>query len=206
MIHSAIDIQKFHFKPRANLNKPLKIIHPGRIEPRKGQLDAVRLLAELNQAGIDARLLIVGEKWIDKYTNEVEHLISDLHLAEKIQVHPMVSQEELVSFYHQSDICFFPSYQEIGFSRTPIEAMACGCIVISYGNEGSDEIIENEKNGFLVTPGNYPEITGIISELMEKSEKFTVLVNAARQQVVEICSMSNYVDRIENIFTAIVEK
>ena len=109
----------------------------------------------------------------------------------------MVTQDKLVGLYHQADICFFPSYQEPGFSRTPLEAMACGCIVISYGNEGSDEIIRNKQTGFLVPPGDYLGIVAIIKELVSNHKMVNSIAWEARKEIEEFFSMNRYIDRIE---------
>ena len=95
-------------------------------------------------------MIFAGAHNDDNYYHEILDAIQNKSLADKVTIQPMLTQDELVRHYQEADICFFSSYQEIGFSSTPLEAMACGCIVISYGNEGSDEIIDNGENGFLV--------------------------------------------------------
>src|SRR5690606_29864011 len=130
-----IDTSVFTFHQRNGINEPLNIICPGRIEPRKGQIDAVRLVAMLNRQGISANLIIVGKVVSPDYMQEILGEIKYSNLEDQIQLSPMTSQEELAKLYHQTDICFFPSYQELGLSRVPLEAMACGCVLLSYGNE-----------------------------------------------------------------------
>ena len=67
VIHSGIKLENFSFKPRTALNEPLCIFVPGRIEPNKGQKDAVSLLSKLAAAGIDAKLVFAGHPWSEKY-------------------------------------------------------------------------------------------------------------------------------------------
>jgi glycosyltransferase involved in cell wall biosynthesis len=197
VIHSGIDINKFYYLPKAKIGYPLILIVPGRIEPCKGQIDAVRLLARLGEQGIDAKMILVGEKWARPYYMEIKKEIKDFRLEDRITLGTMVTQDKLVELYHQADICFFPSYQKVGFSRIPLEAMSCGCTIISYGNEGSDEIIHDGQTGFLAAPADYSGIADIVKKLVSDPEMIRVVVSAARKDIEENCSMEQYVDRIE---------
>jgi glycosyltransferase involved in cell wall biosynthesis len=197
IIYSGLDADLFLYLTRSTFHSPIKIIVPGRIEPSKGQVDAVRLLAKLIEQGIEANLLLVGGNEKESYNSEIEYEINALDLEDRITVTPMVVQNKLVEMYHQADICFFPSYQKPGFSRTPLEAMACGCIVISYGNEGSDELIRDKQNGFLVMPEDYSGIVALIKKIISDPKLVNKIARAARKDIEEYYTMDRYVDRIE---------
>lgn len=205
VIHSGIDIEKFSFRAKQSLGSPLCIVLPGRIEPRKGQLDAVKLIAKLKDEGIDGNLTFVGGTWSDKYFLSVEDEIKKFDIQDMVTRMPMITQEELIDLYHGSDICFFPSYHKTGFSRIPLEAMACGCILISYGNEGSDEIIRNKQTGFIVEPGNYIEMVNYIKEMISNPKNVRDLTLEARKEVVKNYAMQDYVDRVEKIIISAAE-
>jgi glycosyltransferase involved in cell wall biosynthesis len=197
VLHSGIDLTHFEFKQRSGIGTTLNIIVPGRLEKRKGQIDAVVLLQELVRRGVDARVILAGSVWTDSYDREIERLAKAAGISSRVQILPMLTQNELIAKYHESDVCFFTSYQNIGFSRTPLEAMACGCVVISYGNEGSDEIIRNGETGFLVDPGDIPQAADIIERLITQPEQVRQITRAARQQVESNHSLKKYVDTIE---------
>lgn len=198
VLYSGIDTEIFTFQKRNVLNEPLRIICPGRIEPRKGQLDAVRLLVLLKTQKIASRLVIVGEVVSQDYKQEILEEIKQNNLEEQIQLLPMISQEELAKRYHQADICFFSSYQESGLSRIPLEAMACGRIIISYGNEGSDEIIKNDVNGYCVEPGYIKKVAEIISALKVSPAKVQEICKNASNAIVETYALPAYIDKIES--------
>jgi glycosyltransferase involved in cell wall biosynthesis len=199
VIHSGIDTGKFSFKQRTRLSTPLKILVPGRIERRKGQLDAVELLKRLIEDRIDCQIILAGAKQNDVFYSELIAEIKNAGLTENIFMLPMLTQDDLIKHYQEADICFFPSYQKIGYSRTPLEAMACGCIVVSYGNEGSDEIIENGRNGFLVSSGDYQKIINLIKSMISTQVMVENLVRQARYNTEANCSLSTYVEHIEEI-------
>jgi len=205
VIHSGVDINLFAFRPRERMASPLQVIVPGRIEPRKGQLDAVRCLDSLIRAGVDARLTLVGEKWDGAYFREIEAEIVSLKMEDKVGVLPMVEHERLAELYRQAVICFFASHYRTGFSRVPLEAMSSGCLVFTYGNEGSDEIIRDGQNGFLFPPGDYPGMVDTVSRLISKPDRLQDVVISARREIEKNHSMNHYMDAIEEFIMNTVE-
>jgi len=199
VIYSGVDTELFRFRPRPGLGTTVKIVVPGGIAPHKGQLDGVRLLRKLSECNINAEMVIVGRVWSDSYYSEVANETRMLHLQDRVRFMPMIPQSELAVLYQEADICFFPSYQKAGFARVPLEAMAAGCIVISYGNEGSDEIIRDGYNGFLVPPADYARIAVIAKELMSDPARVRDMVVAARGDIEERHSMQRYIDQIEAV-------
>ncbi|MFC2064942.1 glycosyltransferase family 4 protein [Chloroflexota bacterium] len=197
VIHSGLDLRKFNFVPREIPTSKITIITPGRFEPRKGQLDAIRLLASLTEKGLDASLILVGEKKDERYYDQVLMEIRTRDLSEFVTILPMVNRIELIHLYQRSDICFFSSSFRTGFSRIPQEAMACGSVVITYGNEGSDEIIRDGYNGFIVKSGDYSGIVNRFIGLMEDPKLFKSITEQARKDIEEKYSMQKYVDCIE---------
>lgn len=199
VIHSGVDLEKFTFRPREKMGNPLRIIVPGRIERRKGQLDVVELIAVLRESGVESKLVMAGKTGDTAYYSEVVDRIERYGLNDRVVIKPMLSTKELVSEYHQADICFFPSYQDVGFSRVPMEAMACGCIVISYGNEGSDEIIQDQINGFIVDEGNIDQVADIVTDLSKNPGKVHRITSCARALIEREHDMESYIDKIEKI-------
>lgn len=54
----------------------------------------------------------------------------------------------LAKLYSSADVTVTPSLYET-FGQTIIEAMACGCIPVSFGNSGQRDIISHKVNGYL---------------------------------------------------------
>lgn len=196
VIHSGIDLDKFTFRPRTGFSRPLRIIVPGRIEKRKGQMDAVQFLKQLIDLGIDSHLILAGRTGDKDYFTDVVSAIENYGLTDRVEIKPMLSTEELVGEYHKTDICFFPSYYRTGFSRVPLEAMACGCIVISYGNEGSDEIIKTGINGFIVQTGNYQDIIKILFHLWKSKKLKEKIISNIKLEIEKKSSMLEYLNQI----------
>jgi glycosyltransferase involved in cell wall biosynthesis len=199
VIYSGIDLDQFSFISKSKLNQHLKILCPGRIEKRKGILDSIALVNALKKAGICSRLILVGVISADQFYQEVLNYIEDLQIKEQVTILNMLPQKKLIDWYHNSDICFFPSYQDSGFSRTPLEAMACGCIVISYGNEGSDEVIRHGKNGFVVKEKDIDSVLKFIQDLLNNPLLVRHIATSARNEIEENFTLPRYVNQIEKV-------
>jgi glycosyltransferase involved in cell wall biosynthesis len=198
VIHSGVDLNRFSFIPRNAMKTPVLIVLPGRFEPRKGQNDAVLLLACLKKNGLETCLTLVGKNSSDIYFKELNEAIENLNLRDQVTFLPMVDSDQLIKIYQESDLCFFASHARSGFSRVPLEAMACGCLVISYGNEGSNELIQDRKTGFVVAESDIQAAAATIQELNGDHPLFGQVVKNARQMVEEKYAMERYVDRIEH--------
>jgi len=194
---SGVNTSRFFYRAHAQVNSPVKILVPGRIVKIKGTMDALDLLGALINRGISTQLTIVGEIFSRQYYQELVSAISDQGMTEYITIQPMLSQDDLVRLYHQADICFFPSYQPYGLSRIPLEAMACGCPVISYGNEGSGEIIYNQQTGFIVPESGISATVDVIETIMAQPDKLKTITTAARHVIEQKYAMEQYIDSVE---------
>ena len=54
----------------------------------------------------------------------------------------------IADLYSAADVTVVPSFYET-FGQTLIEAMACGCPVVSFNNSGQMDIIDHKQNGYL---------------------------------------------------------
>lgn len=203
VIRSGIELNAFPFHQRTRMNSPIHILVAGRQEPQKGQKDALFLLKVLQESGIDARLIIVGNIDVASYHIDLNDMVQSLALKPYVTFLPFVNRDQLASLYHKADICFFPSYHQYGLSRTPLEAMACGALVIAYGGEGSGEIILDQETGYIVQPQDYRQIETIIRQNAAEPWSYQQMILNARQVVENQHSMAAYVDQVETILYGI---
>lgn len=73
------------------------------------------------------------------------------------------SKRKLVELYSMSDIFIFPSLAE-GWGLTPIEAMACGCIVVGTKTGFVLDLGMNRKNMMISEPG---DISAMVDNMLE---------------------------------------
>ena len=204
VIHSGIDISRFPFQARSKISSPVRIVIPARIKELKGCKDGIFLVDELRKRNIPAKLLIIGEVQSEAYYNELVKITNDLELSGSVEFRPMVSQEELRAIYQQTDICFFTSYFKTGFSRVPLEAIASGCLVITYGNEGSGESVIQGVSGFIVKEGDVKGVVDWIEKMINEPTNYNELLKAARKEVERNFNNEKYIDSINALLGSIL--
>ena len=87
-------------------------------------------------------------------------------------------QENVIPWLDKTDIFVYPSIGEEGFGISVVEAMARGCIPITFQKGGLVEIIENEKSGFLVKKVDDEELAKKIREVIQKKNRKEIISNA----------------------------
>ena len=78
-------------------------------------------------------------------------------------------REKTVGTLKISDIYLHSAYMGGGLSTSLLEALYCGCAVIATPDEGADEVIENNKNGFLIERSDAKLIAEKITEVLNKN-------------------------------------
>lgn len=94
----------------------------------------------------------------DKYRKEDILLllfgtIKDLSILQNISVSyvwlgALKDMSQIADLYSAADVVVVPSFYET-FGQTIIEAMACGCLAVSFNNSGQTDIIDHKVNGYL---------------------------------------------------------
>jgi glycosyltransferase involved in cell wall biosynthesis len=122
---------------------------------------------------IQTRLLILGE---GEERPLLEKLIDELNLKEWVDLPGFVQNP--YAYMARSDVFVLSSAWE-GLPTVLIEAMACGCPVVSTDcPSGPAEILENGKWGKLVPVEDVEVLAGSILATLERNNKFDVLKRA----------------------------
>jgi glycosyltransferase involved in cell wall biosynthesis len=82
--------------------------------------------------------------------------------------------DEVRRIYSSSKVWLLMSQSE-GLPGPVLEAMACGCVVVSSDNEGSREIIRDGDNGLLFPTGNVPACVDAVRALWSDGPRLTRL-------------------------------
>jgi len=110
-------------------------------------------------------------QFIGKTTSNIELLAivpgypDNTHLSERIQIiYNMLNQSDLVHYYQNAIGFIFPSIHE-SFGMPILEAMACGCPVITSNSTACEEI--GKGSALLVNPRSIDEIRKAMEVLLE---------------------------------------
>jgi glycosyltransferase involved in cell wall biosynthesis len=102
------------------------IVHVGKPSTYKNRIGALRAFSILSKQLPAARMFLV-HGLPDPHESA---FLKECGCAGKIKFLPPITRQELRQYYGAADILIFPSLYE-GFGWPPLEAMACGCPVMS---------------------------------------------------------------------------
>jgi D-inositol-3-phosphate glycosyltransferase len=169
-----------------NPDEPV-ILQLGRLVPRKGVDTVIRGFARLRRDhGVGARLLIVGGDSNDPdpaLTPEIGRLRS---VAREEGVEDAVvfvgrrGREVLKYYYSAADVFVTTPWYE-PFGITPLEAMACGTLVVGANVGGIKFTVRDGETGYLVPPDD----AGAIAERIAHLYRHPRLMNVFRRQAIK---------------------
>lgn len=115
---------------------------------------------------------------------------------------PASSTEELSLDYNNCSV-YFNSSTLSPIPMSLLEAMSCGCAVVSTATCMIPEIIENGVNGYISNDEN--ELRDYIKTLLDNEDLRNSLGQAARKTIIEKFSQETFVNKWNNIFDKIYE-
>lgn len=147
------------------------ILTVARLKEHKGHKSVIKALAQLEE--IDTHYIIAGSG-DGQYKKELEVLIKEEKLQDKIHFLGFVPDKYLSVLYEQADVYVMPSIAGPkgveGFGISYLEAGALGTPVIGSTSGGASSIIEDGVNGFLINPGDHEALASRINMLLSDPE------------------------------------
>jgi glycosyltransferase involved in cell wall biosynthesis len=179
-------------------NGPIRLLYVGRLEAEKGPDVAVRAVEHLIkvQGYRNVCLDLVGNGR-PEYIEALKQLITTSNLQNIVRLTGFLPRLELIQRYSDYDVLLFPTPRWEGLPMTVIEAMAQGLIVIASDIGGPRDIIENGRNGFLVTPNEPIELADAIGKIIETPSLASEVSLAAIRTVRQKCTFDRMLDHYE---------
>lgn len=186
----ANQIDKTALTHKITHGNPLRIVITAKLHKNKGHLWALEAIANnIEQLG-NIRIELLGD---GPERSSLEKYCNNSSLREHVRFHGFVNDPEV--FYHQIDIALLPSLGE-GIPLSLLEAMRWGIPCIATNIGGIPEIIENDKNGLLIKPGDAKALISAILAISSNYERFSI---AATKHFTEINNYSRMIDDFEKL-------
>ncbi len=116
-----------------------------------------------------------------------------------------LKHEKLIEYYQAADIYLSTSKHE-SFGKVLIEAMAAGLPVVATQTTGSQEIIKDEENGFLVPIGDAQTLAKKVLYLLNHPEQAKQMGRQARQMVEKRFNQQKTTRQIINFWKQLSQK
>lgn len=179
--------------------KPPVILAVGGLHISKDFPTLIRAFA-LVRKEMEARLLILGDG--DK-RQELEGLAQKLGIARDLDMPGFVKNPYK---YMRRSAVFVLSSQWEGLPTVLVEAMACGCPVVSTDcPSGPAEILENGKYGLLVPPRDHEKLAQAILQVLKDERLARELREKGRKRAMDF-SVENAVEKYLDLINACIYK
>lgn len=181
-------------KQTANSNPCVLCV--GRLVPVKGQHLLLKASADLHAAGIEHRLILVGDG-PDRKSLQEEAV--RLGIERSTLFTGAIGQDEVHSYYDQADLFVLPSFAE-GVPVVLMEAMAKEIACISSGITGIPELIEHGQEGFLCAAGDVHGLGEAMSALLQDRDLRIMMGQKGRQKVQALYDLQVNCQKMAELF------
>jgi glycosyltransferase involved in cell wall biosynthesis len=166
----------------------------GVLSPDKGHELLIRALAQLRNEYRGCRLLLAGD---GPSRPLLEGLARELGMSEAVIFAGFVTDIE--SVYPALDVFLFPSSFE-GLGTSLLAAMSHEVPSVAFQCCAFGEIIENEKSGLLVEPGNVAEIVKAVTRLLQDKHFARAIGVAGRERIKGIFSSDHMAEEMRRVY------
>jgi len=167
VIYNGIDhslFKPYNVKP---LDEPY-ILYVGSERPRKNLDRLFEAFAKLKKEFPELKLVKVGVSGrSEKYRKNTIKKLASLGITEDVIFIDHVSELELAYYYSSAQLLAYPSLYE-GFGLPPLEAMTCGCPVVTSNTSSLPEVVG--EAGIMVDPHDTDSLAQAMRQVLTDSE------------------------------------
>jgi len=151
--------------PTQRLHNRPYLLHVGQAYPHKNLERLINAFHAIANRFPEVDLLLLGKPHPSE-TARLQKLIAELGLTTRVMFKSYVSYGDLPNWYRGALAFVYPSLWE-GFGLPILEAMACGCPVITSIGSGTEEVANN--SAFLIDPNSENDIQNAVISIVEAS-------------------------------------
>lgn len=204
VVTNFVDIRRFqhsdksHFKKAICQDGELILAHVSNFRKVKRVEDTVKIFRKVLDAGIKAKLLLVGD---GPERESVEQLCRELGTCKHTLM--LGKQEKIEEILSIADLFLLPSGSET-FGLAALEAMSCSVPVISSNIGGLPELNIHGETGYLCELGDVDKMAEYAIELLKNDELRTKISKNARMHAEQFES-SKIIQQYEEYYEEVKE-
>jgi glycosyltransferase involved in cell wall biosynthesis len=173
-----------------------KLLFLSNMMAAKGVYDLLDACALLKGRDLDFRCDFVG-KWADIIERDFRAAIEKKNLSNCVFAHGAKYGNEKTYFFEQADIFVFPTYyHNESFSLVLLEAMQFGLSIISTNEGGIPDIVDNEKNGYIVEKQHPQALAVRIEKLIQNPALRESMGRAGQEKFRQNYTLDIFINRM----------
>ena len=153
----------------------------------KGGPDVLKAFAIARKRMPELELVIVGP-----------HHTSEMNQDGVCYVGAVADRETLLNHYRSADLFLLPSRCD-SFGFVFLEAMTQGLACVGTRLNAMPEIISDGESGYLVEPGDYEKIAGLIIDFYSQPDTRQAMGECARERVLERFTWPRVVEAMQSV-------
>ena len=197
IVPNGVDIEAAPVGPKPQTDH-LRALFVGRPDERKGLPVLLRAFSALVDH-VPARLSIVGAD-----PDDVKRILAHPELAEHLDLHGRVSNQELWQQLHDADVLVAPSLSGESFGMILTEAFAAGTPVIASGIAGYSDVVTHNHDGILVPPADPQALAEELQWAYHEPERLAEMGEAARESAKRY-AWGSVADQVMEVYERAVE-
>ena len=174
-----------------------RIISVGRLYPQKDQKIMIEAFAKVSEQHPDWKLVIYGE---GPEREALELLVERLKVKDKVSL-PGRS-ENIIDELNKSKIFCLSSIYE-GMSNALVEAICVGLPIVTTKVSGTEELIKDGENGFIVNVGDKEAMAKALTKIIEDENLQNQFSENNKAQAIKF-ETNTIVDQWENLVNSVV--
>lgn len=176
------------------------VLFMGRFSQEKGFGELIDAFGIVSSEIKDAKLFLCGCEVSDYYKDIIEQIKTE----NNVKIMGWVTGIEKDNILKKCSVFVLPSHFE-GMPMSILEAMSYGEIVVATNVGAIPSVIENGKNGMLVSVDNVEELSDAIKTALLHDNRKQISENA-RKTVSNRYNIANGVERLVDIYQSIINK
>lgn len=175
------------------------------LSPKYG-IDVLIRASELvirNNPNKKIRLDIYGE---GPQKAELVQLTCSLGIEDRVSFKGYVRNDRLPEVYNSFSVAVSPSvYNSESFGVVAVEAMACGCPVVTSDADGFTEVVDNGVTGIIVPKRDIEATAMAIQKFIDNPGLRETMGTAGRKRVIELYDWNKNVDTMIGIYNHVLK-
>ncbi len=195
------ETQKLELQRREGIVGKVVFFCPRRWAPTKGVLFLARAIKSLDAEVLNRCMFLFTGSDSDgfaKYGKKVRILLETFS-PEYVRLLGNLEHNKLLKYYQTADVAVVPSLME-ATSLAALEAMACGVPVLGTNVGGIPEVVNDGKDGWLVTPADPNSLAMAITRIVMNPDDIGIKGKVAREVVETYFSWEDVAKRTLDVY------